>query len=41
MYVFGIDIPLNVLMTISLGLHVIELLLVIAILRRLARRHEP
>lgn len=37
MYVFGIDIPLDVLMGVGLALHVIELLLVVAILRKLRR----
>lgn len=37
MYVFGIDIPLNVLFTIGLGLQLLELILVLFIVRKLRR----
>ena len=38
MYVFGFDIALDVLMGIGLALHIVEFLLVVAILRKLGRR---
>jgi hypothetical protein len=37
MYMFGMDIPLNAMIGVGLLLHVIEFLLVIAIMRKIKR----
>ncbi len=37
MYVFGMDVPLVVLIVVGLGLHIIELLLVLQIMRKIRK----
>jgi hypothetical protein len=38
MYAFGLDIPLNVLVTIGLALHLLEFILALAIFKKV-RQH--
>jgi hypothetical protein len=39
MYVFGFDIPLNIVMAVGLALHLVEFVLAVLIVRKVRRRH--
>lgn len=39
MYVFGFDIPLNLVMAVGMALHAVEFALAVLIVRKVRRRH--